>query len=82
MVITLENIFAAHERVLKLVYENDYYVRNLEYLLEDSNIESPADVVTFWQRFWDMLPDSGAIRRKPFYDICDISENIFNPEFF
>lgn len=82
MIVTLENIFEVHEKVLESVYENDYYVGNLEYILDDSNIETAKDVILFWQRFWERLPDSGSIRRHPFYDICDIAENVFNPVFF
>lgn len=82
MNVTYENIFEVHEKVLDSVYQNDYYVDILEHLLETTDVETPQDIVRFWNQFWFHLPDSGSIRRGPFFDICDIAENISNPDFY
>lgn len=38
------------------------------------DLENPEMIVSFWNKFWCMLPDSPSIHRKPFYQICDICE--------
>lgn len=40
-----------------------------------SCVVSDAKVVgNFFQCLWEELPDQPAIRRKPFFDVCDIAE--------
>jgi hypothetical protein len=31
----------------------------------------------FWNDFWIELPDTAAIRRAPFFDICNLAEQIY-----
>lgn len=44
-------------------------VNNFEY--DDKKI------VLMINDFWEALPDSPSIRRPPFFQVCDIAENIF-----
>jgi hypothetical protein len=34
----------------------------------------------FWNDFWLALPDHPAIRRAPFYEICDLAERIYDED--
>lgn len=34
-------------------------------------------LISMLNNFWMALPDSKEIRRAPFFDLCDICENIF-----
>ena len=78
MIVTIDNVKDLHEDTLNKVFSNDYYVE----LLPQSTPETPSEIVSYWNSFWFALPDSGNIRRDPFFQICDIAENISNPEFF
>jgi hypothetical protein len=83
MIITKENIFGAHEQTLGLVYDNDYYVNIIDRVMEcRGSPETEKDIVYFWQEVWERLPDSTAIRRNPFYEICDIAEMIYDIDTF
>lgn len=43
-------------------------------------LDNPEKIVGFWNKFWCALPDSNAIHRKPFYQICDICEYDYRDE--
>jgi hypothetical protein len=82
MIITKENIQQVHAHCIEQVIFNDYYTDIANRLLEsDGQPETTKDIVLFWQHYWESLPDSSAIRREPFYLICDIAEKIFDEEF-
>lgn len=82
MEITLENIKQVHDDTIGKVYENDYFVDIFSGIASETMTpETPKEIVLFWNKFWETLPDSEYIRRDPFYQICDIAECIFNEEF-
>lgn len=83
MIITPDNIYDAHAKCAHDIFAKDYYVHIANDLIEHyGEPENAVDIITFWQRFWESLPDNKAIQRDPFYLICDIAENYMNPEFW
>ena len=83
MLVTYDNVKEVHAHCIEQVILNNYYTDIANQLLEQfGEPETPEEIVLFWQRFWESLPDSKSIRRDPFYLICDIAENYMNPHFF
>lgn len=78
MIVTPNNIKECHEEVLKDVYREDYYIN----LLPKTEPETIEEMMKFWHDFWWNLPDSGSIRREPFFKVCDIAEVYGDPEFW
>ena len=69
------------------VFSEDYYVHLYEYTLMKSGMTedgvnrylyNDSKVVEFANNFWMALPDSPAIRRRPFFLLCDIAEYEFD----
>ena len=60
------------------VYNEDYYIS----LLPEGEPETPQEIISYWNRFWMNLPDSGAIRRGPFFKVCDIAECMYDEQFY
>lgn len=81
MIVTKFNITDKHKETMDSVYATNYYTSIFNKLKEFyPNIENETDfrqIVNFWDDFWNQLPDTKEIRRFPFFDICDIAENIF-----
>lgn len=73
------NIKQRSLEIQKQIYDNRYYTSIYNNLLMKSYMHfetaSDADIISFWNDFWFELPDSPAIHRVPFYDICDICES-------
>lgn len=70
-----------HDYLVSRVFAYDYYLDIFHQVLDEytrKGIHSTS--VSFWNDFWLALPDSPAIHRDPFYDICDIAERIFEDE--
>lgn len=70
-----------HARVIELVYAHDYYVDLFKstrefYIQREMKMNTPY----FWNDFWIALPDNAAIRRAPFWDICNLAEQIYDTE--
>lgn len=38
------------------------------------------DLVMMWNEFWLRLPDDMSCRRAPFFELCDLCEEIFNDD--
>jgi hypothetical protein len=64
-----------------LIFAYDYYTRCFHAALEacdmtvgDIMVGEVADepLVRMWNVMWGMLPDSRAIHRQPFDDLCDL----------
>lgn len=75
-------LYSKHKEIIGKIFSHDYYVSrflgviasrntNLESLIE---LEDPMEICSFWNSFWIALPDSGEIRREPFFEICDLAE--------
>jgi hypothetical protein len=67
-----------HARVVELVYAHDYYLHlfndvRRRYAARNMKTNTPH----FWNDFWIELPDTAAIRRAPFFDICNLAEQIY-----
>lgn len=67
-----------HAKVMDLVYAHDYYIDLFKstrehYIQRGMKMNTPY----FWNDFWLALPDTPAIRRAPFFDICDLAEGIY-----
>jgi len=68
-----------HARVIELVYAHDYYVdifKTVRQYYIDRNMK--MNTPYFWNDFWIELPDIAAIRRAPFWDICNLAEQIYD----
>jgi hypothetical protein len=79
---TPEEILARHLEVLELCKSEDYYLRVVDSALKKyPNIETPEEICCFWNDVWYGLPDTMAIRRKPFWEICNLAEGEYlDPE--
>lgn len=83
MRVTIDNIHTVHAHCVEQVILKNYYTDIANTLLEKlGEPETPEQIVLFWHRFWESLPDSRSIQRDPFYLICDIAENYADPEFY
>lgn len=40
--------------------------------------EDDASLIEMWNTFWFALPDSGSIRRGPFFVVCELAEHVFD----
>ena len=78
MIVLPNNIKECHNQVLEEVYNEDYYID----LLPEGEPETPQEIISYWNRFWMNLPDSGAIRRGPFFKVCDIAECMYDEQFY
>jgi len=82
------NIIAAHKQCVFDVYVEDYYVDVFESAVGRlnqrlgtsfttdtiSDLVNAEDIVTLWNNFWIILPDSPSIHRPPFDLVCEICE--------
>ena len=68
------------------IFTRAYYVHLYLEVLTKSGIQPSAiekcelddqKLIKMWNAFWLKLPDSPQIRRDPFFDLCDICEEIF-----
>lgn len=78
MIVTPDNIVECHKNTLEKVYSLDYYID----ILPNTTPETIQEITKFWHDFWWNLPDSGSIRREPFFDVCDIAEVHGDPSFW
>ena len=67
------------------IVQRDYYVATFAQVamrMQITDIASTprAELIRFWNAFWEALPDSGSIRRPPFFRVCDLAELIFEDE--
>lgn len=69
------------------LYSEDYYVNLYEYSLAKHEMSyagvsrylySDKKIVAMCNDFWMALPDDPAIRRRPFFLLCDIAEYDFD----
>jgi hypothetical protein len=70
-----------HAKVVDLVYAHDYYIHIFNAVRKsyaDRNMKTNTPY--FWHDFWVDLPDTLAIRRAPFFQICDLAERIYDTE--
>jgi len=68
-----------HVNLVEKVYAYDYYV-DIFKVVRKHYMDRRMSMYTphFWNDFWLELPDSPAIRRAPFFEICDLAERIFD----
>ena len=79
----IEDLISMHTSCIDEVLRNDYYV-NLFFAVVDQNefanidelriAKNASKIVSFWNSFWFVLPDTRSIHRHPFNLICDICE--------
>jgi hypothetical protein len=64
-----------------LIFAYDYYTRCFHAAMEECNMTvadimvgevTDENLVSMWNVMWGMLPDSRAIHRQPFDDLCDL----------
>lgn len=78
MIVTPNNIKECHINTLDAVHQSDYYIN----LLPDWEPETTQEIITYWNKFWNNLPDNKCIRRDPFYQVCDIAECMYDRDFY
>lgn len=78
------------ERANKLIArlrDEDYYFRDFMLLCVEKEFWPPprfgegktdSEIVSLFNQFWIALPDSKEIRRGPFFELCDLCEEVFN----
>jgi hypothetical protein len=66
------------------IHSSDYYLNAFNYVLalhgmtvETLAERADAELVSMWNAFWMNLPDNPTIRRAPFFEMCDLCEEIF-----
>ena len=69
----------------RMIIDEQYYVQLWRGLLVAHNISetmidyhSDHELILLCQAMWEALPDSLDIRRRPFYQLCNIAEHIFS----
>lgn len=77
--ITKDNLIDEHQKLVKAIYEYDYFVSTFEraqatYMLDMSD---KYQIRGFWHHFWYMLPSTPSIQRDPFNRICDMAEGSY-----
>lgn len=77
--ITKDNLIDKHRKLVKAIYEYDYFVSTFEraqetYILD---LSDKNQIHGFWQHFWYMLPNAPSIQRDPFNRICDMAEGSY-----
>jgi len=70
------------DKIFSEKYYIDLYLKVLgKYNMSTASIDQSEfdddKLVSMLNTFWMALPDSKEIRRDPFFDLCDICENIF-----
>ncbi len=70
-----------HELLVSKVFAYDYYTRVFsDLILKYTDSGKSCQTPHFWHDFWSALPDSPAIRRDPFFDVCDLAERLWDVE--
>jgi len=73
--------------VQKAIFEQQYYVQLYNSVLTRAGMTaggveageySDSKLVNMANDFWFALPDSPAIRRAPFFQLCNIAEHCFD----
>ena len=89
MNLTPENVLQFHEDTLCRIINEDYYpnvfmglahnkkIQFNELISGLSQMEDLEKICSFWNEFWNALPDHPAIRTGPFFDICDLAEGSY-----
>ena len=71
------------------IHEKDYYIslyhqalikHNMSIASIDQHEFSDKQLVKMFNDFWIALPDSMSIRREPFFELCDLCEEIYDLE--
>jgi hypothetical protein len=73
-------VLESHRDTLAACYFEQYYVHIVDHFAKTMQVKTEGDVYAFWNRVWDALPDSPAIRRSPFFQICDLAEGSYLDE--
>jgi hypothetical protein len=74
--------------LLKSIFEHDYYVDLLKKIfikygialdgeVADFELHTDDKLISVWNYFWMALPDSTEIRRFPFFELCNLCEEIY-----
>ena len=79
---TFHELLDLHEFTIQSIGSLDYYQDLFDDTLDafgltpDSVVKmtDPEEIYSFWNGFWNRLPDSKAIRREPFFSVCDLAE--------
>lgn len=75
----IERISNLHNSCVEAVLENDYFISHFNFVKDNTPVDEndPISICKFWNKFWDVLPDTPLIRRIPFYQICDLAEGSY-----
>lgn len=62
--------------VIGAIFREDYYVMNWNVVKHTKPLTGLTleEILKPFQDFWNQLPDSKAVRRAPFFDVCDLAE--------
>jgi hypothetical protein len=79
---TKEEVREFHISVLESVFAEEYFTSKMKDTLFNYDldldaaykIESVELIYSFWNDFWNRLPDDSSIHRTPFYMVCDLAE--------
>lgn len=73
---TPQQVRQMHENLVKRIFAEDYYIKTYNFVAERRKVDldDPASINAFWNDFWYLLPDSSAIRKGPFIDMCIMAE--------
>lgn len=82
---TFQEVLDLHNSTVSQVLNESYYPEEFdtaldEFLLNEHSIRDLTDtdkICSFWNYFWNLLPDSKAIRQGPFFNICDLAEGAY-----
>ena len=63
--------------VIDAIFREDYYVMKWNAVKHAKPLTglTVEELLKPFQDFWDSLPDSGTVRRFPFFPVCDLAES-------
>ena len=82
----MSNLQTRAKALLIKIFETDYYPSTLSRVADRYGITlttyafdsaSDEEIIDFFNAFWFALPDGPEIRRDPFFDLCDICEEVY-----
>ncbi len=73
---TLEELRKQAQACIDDIKREDYYVTRWEVCQHKKPLAdcTREELLKPFQDFWELLPDSGNIRRTPFFAVCNLAE--------
>lgn len=83
----MTNIQERSSALLMRIAEEHYFLAKLAVIVDMAHMTvdgikdgmyDDVALVVMWNNFWMALPDDKSCRREPFFELCDLCEEVFN----